>query len=214
VAHPAVWRGMQDRTRPWKHRYGLRAHAVLPSLRRDRVVSIDAAAPSGDVLIILTAPLAVSGRTCHAHPEEALMGAGIRGTRDFSGGPPLWQAKSRRTAAACATATWAAPRASVTGRLGRLAGEPERARPTSGTETSEVPAICSAGFTRSRFAGPSVTLGRGAMADRMRRGVIALTTMPTPQPARTATGTPLRRRALLPDCSRTRTTSTSARPPG
>jgi glutamate N-acetyltransferase / amino-acid N-acetyltransferase len=39
---------------------------------------------------------------------------------------------------------------------------------------SEVPAICSAVFTRSRFAGPSVALSRAAVADRTARGVVAL----------------------------------------
>jgi glutamate N-acetyltransferase/amino-acid N-acetyltransferase len=39
---------------------------------------------------------------------------------------------------------------------------------------SEVPAVCSAVFTRSRFAGPSVVLSRAAARDRTARGVVVL----------------------------------------
>ncbi|MGW2227243.1 bifunctional glutamate N-acetyltransferase/amino-acid acetyltransferase ArgJ [Streptomyces formicae] len=39
---------------------------------------------------------------------------------------------------------------------------------------SEVPAVASAVFTRSRFAGPSVLLSREAVADRSARGVVVL----------------------------------------
>ncbi|GAA0478658.1 bifunctional glutamate N-acetyltransferase/amino-acid acetyltransferase ArgJ [Streptomyces stramineus] len=39
---------------------------------------------------------------------------------------------------------------------------------------STVPAVVSAVFTRSRFAGPSVTLSRAAAADRTARGVVVL----------------------------------------
>ena len=39
---------------------------------------------------------------------------------------------------------------------------------------SEVPAVCSAVFTKSRFAGPSVLLSREAVADRSARGVVVL----------------------------------------
>ncbi|MGX8904904.1 bifunctional glutamate N-acetyltransferase/amino-acid acetyltransferase ArgJ [Streptomyces netropsis] len=40
--------------------------------------------------------------------------------------------------------------------------------------SSTVPAVVSAVFTRSRFAGPSVTLSRAAAADRTARGVVVL----------------------------------------